>query len=384
MNRKKILAAAIGLSMTLSVTAMPAAAAGTDMSTLIFKTAAAQAKVISTIKATIEVNRANIQNGKVKAILAIAEEEARIAEEKAAAEKAAAEEAKKKAAEEEKKKAEAKKKAEQEAAKKAAEQAAGEQYVQETVWEPIIPEAIIFEDYYLNDGASEETAETAEEETYTESEEETADSAEVLYAEAYSEEESYEEYDDASAGEYTEAYSEPEGSYEEESSYEEDVYAEEDGYQDEESYDEESYDEESYDEESYDEESYDEEYDESGDDGYTDRSGISDSDLDLLAAIIYCEAGGESYEGQVAVGAVVLNRMESELYPDDMEDVIYQSGQFEPTWNGMLSNALASGVPDYCYESAQAALDGENPVGDCLYFHAGSGGDITIGNQTFY
>ena len=89
-------------------------------------------------------------------------------------------------------------------------------------------------------------------------------------------------------------------------------------------------------------------------------------------------------EQQVAVGAVVLNRMESELYPDDMEDVIYQSGQFEPTWNGMLSNALASGVPDYCYESAQAALDGENPVGDCLYFHAGSGGDITIGNQTFY
>ena len=76
--------------------------------------------------------------------------------------------------------------------------------------------------------------------------------------------------------------------------------------------------------------------------------------------------------------------MESDLYPDDMTDVIYQSGQFEPVSSGRLEQVLAEGAPDYCYESAQAALDGENPVGDCLYFHAGSGGDITIGNQTFY
>ena len=114
------------------------------------------------------------------------------------------------------------------------------------------------------------------------------------------------------------------------------------------------------------------------------RATASDSDLDLLASIIYCEAGGESYEGQVAVGAVVLNRMESELYPDDMTDVIYQSGQFTPAMTGWLDQVRASGVPDYCYDAAQAALNGENPVGDCLYFHAGGGDGLTIGNQTFY
>ena len=114
------------------------------------------------------------------------------------------------------------------------------------------------------------------------------------------------------------------------------------------------------------------------------RAAASDSDLDLLASIIYCEAGGESYEGQVAVGAVVLNRMESELYPNDMSDVIYQSGQFTPAMTGWLDQVRSSGVPDYCYDAAEAALNGENPVGDCLYFHAGGGDGLTIGNQTFY
>ena len=114
------------------------------------------------------------------------------------------------------------------------------------------------------------------------------------------------------------------------------------------------------------------------------RAVASDSDLDLLASIIYCEAGGESYEGQVAVGAVVLNRMDSSLYPDDMTDVIYQSGQFTPAMTGWLDQVRESGVPDYCYDAAQAALNGENPVGDCLYFHAGGGDGLTIGNQTFY
>ena len=114
------------------------------------------------------------------------------------------------------------------------------------------------------------------------------------------------------------------------------------------------------------------------------RAEASSSDLDLLASIIYCEAGGESYEGQVAVGAVVLNRMESSLYPDDMTDVIYQDGQFTPAMTGWLDQVRASGVPDYCYDAAQAALNGENPVGDCLYFHAGGGDGLTIGNQTFY
>ena len=137
--------------------------------------------------------------------------------------------------------------------------------------------------------------------------------------------------------------------------------------------------------EDYEDEDYTEDYSEEDDgSGYTDRSSVSGTDLDLLASIIYCEAGGESYEGQVAVGAVVLNRMESGLYPDDMTDVIYQDWQFTPAMTGWLDQVRASGAPDYCYEAAQAALDGENPVGDCLYFHAGGGDGLTIGNQTFY
>ena len=149
-----------------------------------------------------------------------------------------------------------------------------------------------------------------------------------------------------------------------------------------------------YDDSAYLDASYTEDYYTDGaytDETYTENAGsgevratASDSDLDLLASIIYCEAGGESYEGQVAVGAVVLNRMESELYPDDMTDVIYQSGQFTPAMTGWLDEVRASGVPDYCYDAAQAALNGENPVGDCLYFHAGGGDGLTIGNQTFY
>ena len=129
--------------------------------------------------------------------------------------------------------------------------------------------------------------------------------------------------------------------------------------------------------ESYSEESYD-------DTASGTRATVSGSDLDLLAAIIQCEAGGESYEGKVAVGAVVLNRMDSSLYPSEMSDVIYQPWQFTPAMTGNLQNVLSEGARSDCYEAAQAALNGENPVGDCLYFHAGGGDGLTIGNQTFY
>ena len=121
---------------------------------------------------------------------------------------------------------------------------------------------------------------------------------------------------------------------------------------------------------------------------YTDTAagttGVSSSDLDLLAAIIQCEAGGESYEGKVAVGACVLNRMESDSFPDTISDVVYQSGQFTPAMTGTLDQTLAEGARADCYEAAQAALAGENPIGDLLFFHAGGGDGLTIGNQTFY
>lgn len=111
---------------------------------------------------------------------------------------------------------------------------------------------------------------------------------------------------------------------------------------------------------------------------------LTTSEMDLLAAIIQCEAGGESRTGKVAVGAVVLNRVRSASFPNTISEVVYQSGQFSPVRNGSLSRTLANGARSDCYEAAQAALNGENPVGGCLYFNSGKGKGIQIGNQHFY
>lgn len=111
---------------------------------------------------------------------------------------------------------------------------------------------------------------------------------------------------------------------------------------------------------------------------------VSTSDLDLMAAIIECEAGGESYEGKIGVGAVIMNRMRSGEFPNTLSEVIYQSGQFEPTWTGKLSNVLSRGASEACYAAAQDVFAGANTIGDRLFFHAGGGSGLTIGNQTFY
>lgn len=111
---------------------------------------------------------------------------------------------------------------------------------------------------------------------------------------------------------------------------------------------------------------------------------VSTSDLDLMAAIIECEAGGESYEGKVGVGAVIMNRIRSGEFPNTLSEVIYQSGQFEPAWTGKLSNVLSQGASEACYAAAQDVFAGANTIGDRLFFHAGGGSGLTIGNQTFY
>lgn len=110
----------------------------------------------------------------------------------------------------------------------------------------------------------------------------------------------------------------------------------------------------------------------------------SEAERKLLASIIFCEAGGESYEGKIAVGAVVMNRVESASFPNTISDVVYQSGQFTPAMTGWLGSVLAGDVNSSCYDAADAALAGEDPTNGCLYFHAGGGSGLTIGNQTFY
>ena len=108
-----------------------------------------------------------------------------------------------------------------------------------------------------------------------------------------------------------------------------------------------------------------------------------EADQRLLAALIFCEAGNQPYEGQVAVGAVVMNRVRSGSFPDTITDVIYQSGQFTPAMTGWLDSVLASGgYTDSAMQAAADALAGSNPVGDCLYFSTGGGG-YQLGDHYF-
>lgn len=112
-----------------------------------------------------------------------------------------------------------------------------------------------------------------------------------------------------------------------------------------------------------------------------------DSDRYLLAVLIYCEAGGEPYEGKVAVGAVVINRVLSSRYPNTVSGVIYQKSQFSPVGSGRLAKYLAIGKTNAaCYRAADAAMAGYSNVGQRTHFRTPIDGltGIQIGNHIFY
>ncbi len=106
----------------------------------------------------------------------------------------------------------------------------------------------------------------------------------------------------------------------------------------------------------------------------------------LLAALIQCEAGGEIYEGQVAVGAVVMNRVRSSAYPNTIHGVIYASGQFTPAMTGKLDQVYTSGnIYESCVRAAKDALAGTSNVGDLTHFRRNNGREgLVIGNHVFY
>lgn len=112
----------------------------------------------------------------------------------------------------------------------------------------------------------------------------------------------------------------------------------------------------------------------------------STDDVTLLAALIEAECGSVYYDAQLAVGAVVCNRMKSGSYPSTLYDVIYQSGQFSPAYNGALSRWLQSGPSASSISAAQAALSGMDNTGGLLHFNAATSGKsgIVIGNMVFY
>ena len=103
----------------------------------------------------------------------------------------------------------------------------------------------------------------------------------------------------------------------------------------------------------------------------TSQSGAVSASYDevtLLGALIQCEAGGEPYEGQLAVGAVVMNRLRAG-YAGSISGVIYQGGQFTPASSGALASVLASGsISGSCMQAAQEAINGASNVGGALYF----------------
>lgn len=116
------------------------------------------------------------------------------------------------------------------------------------------------------------------------------------------------------------------------------------------------------------------------------NTNVSTTDVALLAAILQCEAG--SYDGMLAVATVIMNRVASPAYPNTLRAVIYQSGQFAPTWNGSLNKVLSKGASSTAYSVAQAALGGarHSAVINCLQFRSASTGvsGINIGGNIFF
>jgi len=95
-----------------------------------------------------------------------------------------------------------------------------------------------------------------------------------------------------------------------------------------------------------------------------DRREISDSDIEIIARAIYGEGRGEPYEGQVAIGAVIINRLESPDFPDTVSGVVYQSGAFDAVRDGQINL-----TPDNtAYQAALDAVNGWDPTGGALYY----------------
>ena len=110
------------------------------------------------------------------------------------------------------------------------------------------------------------------------------------------------------------------------------------------------------------------------------------SDVVLLAALIQSEAGYECYEGQVSVGAVVMNRLRSGRYGNSLYSVIYAKGQFSPAGSGRVAQICAQGPKATCLQAAQDAMNGASYVGTATKFRNVSSGyqGIVVGNHVFW
>ena len=116
---------------------------------------------------------------------------------------------------------------------------------------------------------------------------------------------------------------------------------------------------------------------------------LNNSDLNLLAHLIYAEARGEPYAGQVGVGAVVLNRVKSSSFPNSVAGVIYQTGAFSVVSDGQINYSPNSTA----INAARDAMNGWDPTYGCIYYFNPNTATsswiwsrpyvITIGNHRF-
>lgn len=112
---------------------------------------------------------------------------------------------------------------------------------------------------------------------------------------------------------------------------------------------------------------------------------VGADDTRLLAALIYCEAGNQGYEGHLAVGAAVMNRVRSGAYPNSIYSVIYASGQFTPALNGKVARVYGGNIPDSCITAAQEAINGATNIGSATHFRrVGAHEGIVIGGHVFW
>lgn len=119
------------------------------------------------------------------------------------------------------------------------------------------------------------------------------------------------------------------------------------------------------------------------------QDGVSHKKIELLARIVSAEAKNQPFKGQVAVAAVILNRVEHG-FGGSIRDVIYAKGQFQPVRNGTINREP---VPS-AYEAARAALNGKDPTQGALYFanmaiadhrpHPKAVKTVKIGDHTFF
>ncbi len=112
----------------------------------------------------------------------------------------------------------------------------------------------------------------------------------------------------------------------------------------------------------------------------------SADDTRLLAALIQCEAANQPYEGQVAVAAVVMNRVRSSGYPNSVSSVIFASGQFTPAISGKVMKAYNGNVKSSCLQAASEAMAGVSNVGGATHFKRVGlhDGGTVIGNHIFW